>query len=516
MGWRTWRELDFVLYSIELGCHARGGDYLDPMPPPDLSAPRRARIDALADDIAVLSASIDAATHQLLTAIREFDAERGWALQGAKSMATWLSWRTGCHPHTARERVRTANALGQLPKMDATFGDGAISYSKVRAMTRVATPDNEDLLLHQAKTATASQLERVCASFRSVQKKIDPEMADDLTDEDHRHVRRRIQRDGTVILEVRVLPDEADTIMKAIRATKAALEAERARDADGNVPAGTRAVDGAAGGNVPAGTGSSRHSEGLSDGNVPAGTRAVDGDADGNVPAGTRPTVSLPDALVAIAHGQLAALENQTPAAGTARTPSAKNRELLLHLRTSDLVKGAFVAELHDGTPLDGATFCRLACDTGVVVAHTDDDGDPLDVGRRRRTIPSAIMRALLIRDRGCAFPGCNHQAFVEAHHLEHWSNGGDTAKDNLVCLCHPHHVALHEGGFTAARREDGTLLFRDPTGRPIPAHPEPLAPQPTPTIDDPKTNLIDWDGRPMDLHGAVSALVNRQLGCVH
>ena len=438
------------------------------MPPPDLSAPRRARIDALADDIAVLSASIDAATHQLLTAIREFDAERGWALQGAKSMATWLSWRTGCHPHTARERVRTANALGQLPKMDATFGDGAISYSKVRAMTRVATPDNEDLLLHQAKTATASQLERVCASFRSVQKKIDPEMADDLTDEDHRHVRRRIQRDGTVILEVRVLPDEADTIMKAIRATKAALEAERARDADGNVP------------------------------------------------AGTRPTVSLPDALVAIAHGQLAALENQTPAAGTARTPSAKNRELLLHLRTSDLVKGAFVAELHDGTPLDGATFCRLACDTGVVVAHTDDDGDPLDVGRRRRTIPSAIMRALLIRDRGCAFPGCTHQAFVEAHHLEHWSNGGDTAKDNLVCLCHPHHVALHEGGFTAARREDGTLLFRDPTGRPIPAHPEPLAPQPTPTIDDPKTNLIDWDGRPMDLHGAVSALVNRQLGRVH
>ena len=195
------------------------------MPCPDLSAPRRARVDALADDIATLSASLDAATHRLLTAIREFDMERGWAMQGAKSMATWLSWRTGCSPHTARERVRAAKALGELPKMDAVFGEGQISYSKVRAMTRVATPDNEELLLDQAKTATASQLERVCSSFRSVQKKIAPEAVEDLTDDDHRHVRRRIQRDGTVILEVRVLPDEADTIMKAIRATKAMLEA---------------------------------------------------------------------------------------------------------------------------------------------------------------------------------------------------------------------------------------------------------------------------------------------------
>ncbi|MEQ9320527.1 MAG: HNH endonuclease signature motif containing protein, partial [Polyangiaceae bacterium] len=289
-----------------------------------------------------------------------------------------------------------------------------------------------------------------------------------------------------------------------------------------SVPAGTDAAGDVARESVPAGTRLSPESEGLDDESVPAGTDGArhSGDLEEvNVPAGpagTPPTVSLPDALVAIANRQLAALEQKVPPADAARTPAAKNRELLLHLRTSDLVKGAFVAELHDGTPLDGATFCRLACDTGVVVAHTDDDGDPLDVGRRRRTIPSALMRALLIRDRGCAFPGCSHQAFVEAHHLEHWSNGGATSKDNLVCVCHTHHVALHEGGFTAERQEDGSFLFRDPRGRPIPAHPEPASPKPTPPIDDPKTNLLAWDGRPMDLHRSVSALVNRQLGCTH
>lgn len=472
---------------------------------PDRSAPRRARVDALADDIATLVASIDAATHKLLTAIRQFDAERGWALQGAKSMVTWLTWRTGCSPHTAREYLRAARALGELPKMDAALREGAINFSKVRAMTRVATPENEELLLSYAETATGAQLEKVCSSFQSVRKKYDPTAAPTLTDEDHRYIRRRIKRDGTIVLEVRVLPDEADAIMKAIRLTKDELEAEH------RIPEGTPPSPE----NVPEGTSPSPE-------NVPEGTPPSPDPNhlnDENVPEGTPPAISLPDALVAMAHQKLATLEEKTPPpkkkGRPKRSPTAKRRELLIHLRTSDLVKGAFTAELHDGVPLDGATFCRLACDTGVVVAHTSDDGDPLDVGRRRRTIPPALMRALRLRDRGCTFPGCTHLAFVEAHHLEHWSNGGTTSKDNLVLLCHTHHVALHEGGFSAELK-DGAFVFRDPDGRPIPAYPKPATPKPTPPIDDPKTNLIRWDGRPMNLMDAVSGLVKRDLGCNH
>ena len=469
---------------------ARRSHWLELMNHSDLSA-RRKRLDALADDIATLAASIAASTNKLLAAIREFDAERGWALQGAKSMAVWLCWRTGCAIHTAREWVRCARALGGLPKIDEAMGKGAVSYSKVRAMTRVAAPENEDLLLDQAKTASGDRLEKICSAFRSVKKKIDPESAANLTDDDHRYVRRRAKRDGTIVLEIRCLPDEADTIQKAIEAMKAELEAEQPQTES-----------------VPAGTSTSCDSEDLDGKNVPAET------------AGTRPGVSKVDAVVALAHRQLAAVDarkasadgNETPI----RPPSATRRELLLHLRTSDLVEGAFAAELHDGTPLDGATFCRLACDTGLVVAHTDDQGSPLDVGRRRRTIPPALRRALLIRDRECTFPGCNHQAFLEGHHLEHWSRGGATNKDNLALLCPLHHVALHEGGFSAERCADtDTFLFRDPDGRPIPHHPPPATPQPTPPIDDPKINLIDWDGRPIDHQGAVFALVNRHRGGV-
>ena len=459
---------------------------------------RRQRIDALADRIASLAATLDVTTHQLLTAIRAFDAEKGWALQGARSCAHWLVWRTGRDARTAREWVRVANRLGELPKMDETLKEGAVSYTKVRAMTRVANADNEELLLAQAKTATGAQLERVCASFAGVKKTIDKAEDPDVLD-DRRHVRRRFLRDGTVVIEARLLPDEAEAVMQALHATKASL-GPRARRAADDMPAE----------NGPAEPPAPRGSEDMPAENGPA----------------EPPDPNLADALVAVAERQIAALEdaaNDAADAGNdagnegatlARAP--RRRELVIHLRTSDLIEGAWQAELHDGTPLRGETFQRLACDTGVVVAHTDEDGSPLDVGRRRRTIPAALRRALLLRDRCCRFPGCTQQAFVEAHHIEHWSGGGATDKDNLVLLCHAHHVALHEGGFSAERAEDGHLVVRDPRGRVIPHVPEPASPELVTDHPDPRTNLIDWDGSRADIHGAVRALVGRELGLLH
>jgi hypothetical protein len=457
----------------------------------DVLSARHARIDALADRIASLAATIDVTTHALLAAIRQFDAEKGWALQGAKSCAHWVSWRIGLGPVAAREWVRVANALGDLPKIDAALGRGEISFTKVRAMTRVANSDNEDLLLDQAKTATGSQLERVCRSLATVQKTIeraeDPDMVDD-----RREVRRRNKRDGTVVIEARLMPDEAEAVMQALHMTKARLgrgEAFESRD--------------------------------------PEDLPIEDASAE-------TPEPSLADALVALAERQMAALEDE--AADEAKAENAnsgeanadhndlgdqaptparapRRRELLVHLRRSDILDATWTAEIHDGTFLDGATFQRLACDTGIVVAHTDAQGEPLDVGRRRRTVPPSLMRALLLRDRHCRFPGCNHQAFVEAHHIEHWSEGGETSKDNLLLVCHAHHVALHECGFSVERRDDGHVTFRDPNGRAIPEVPTPPSPQAVEPHPDPKVNLIDWDGRPADIHGAVRALVGRRLG---
>src|SRR5687768_8041578 len=127
---------------------------------------RRAEVDALGDEIAELSGQLDAATHRLLTAIRRFDAIEGWHRQGAVSCAHWLNWRIGMSLGTAREHVRVARALESLPKVDGVLRRGEVSYSKVRAMTRVATPETEEVLVEVARSSTAAQLEKVCRLYR--------------------------------------------------------------------------------------------------------------------------------------------------------------------------------------------------------------------------------------------------------------------------------------------------------------------------------------------------------------
>ncbi len=124
-----------------------------------------AAIDALADDIADTAAHIDAATHRLLVMIREFDRARGWAHQGALTCAHWLSWRIGLGIGPAREKVRVAHKLAELPLLDEAFRRGELSCSKLRAMTRVATAANEAELLGLARCSTAAQLERICRFY---------------------------------------------------------------------------------------------------------------------------------------------------------------------------------------------------------------------------------------------------------------------------------------------------------------------------------------------------------------
>ena len=96
-------------------------------------------------------------------------------------------------------------------------------------------------------------------------------------------------------------------------------------------------------------------------------------------------------------------------------------------------------------------------------------DGGVLSVGRKTRAIPQAIRRALMTRDLGCRFPGCNHQQYLQAHHLQHWAAGGETRLDNLILLCSGHHRLLHEGGFSAALNLQGELVFSRPDGRVLP-----------------------------------------------
>jgi len=115
----------------------------------------------------------------------------------------------------------------------------------------------------------------------------------------------------------------------------------------------------------------------------------------------------------------------------------------------------------------------RITCDGSLLRITEDDAGNPLDIGRKTRAIPPALRRALQARDAGCRFPGCSHRRFVDAHHIRHWADGGDTSIDNLVLLCRQHHRRVHEGGFGVERAADGHIRFSRPDGRFIEEHPQ-------------------------------------------
>src|SRR5262245_61516484 len=156
--------------------------------------------ESLGDEIATLAARLSAATHQLLTCIRRFDEAEGWHRQWAQSCAHWLTWRIGLDPATAREKVRVARALGGLPRIDDAFARGRLSYAQVRAITRVATPANEENVLMIALAATGAQLERICRRFRTAKAEVtgvcDPDAATD------RRIRARPLGGGQVKLEI--------------------------------------------------------------------------------------------------------------------------------------------------------------------------------------------------------------------------------------------------------------------------------------------------------------------------
>jgi hypothetical protein len=115
-----------------------------------------------------------------------------------------------------------------------------------------------------------------------------------------------------------------------------------------------------------------------------------------------------------------------------------------------------------DGSALAPETARRLACDCSLVPLGLSEDGSVLDAGRKRRSVPPALRRAVRIRDETCTFPGCEHRRFIEGHHIRHWAHGGETSKDNITQLCKWHHRLLHEGGYSVERLRDGRLVFRD------------------------------------------------------
>ncbi|HTY48397.1 MAG TPA: DUF222 domain-containing protein, partial [Steroidobacteraceae bacterium] len=205
-------------------------------------------------------------------------------------------------------------------------------------------------------------------------------------------------------------------------------------------------------------------------------------------------------------------------------------QQIVVHVDVQTLANTtAGQCELEDGPAIAAETARRLACDASLVTLQEDENGEPLDVGRKTRIIPPALRRALQARDRGCRFPGCPHTRYVDAHHIQHWAQGGATKLSNLVQLCRFHHRQVHEGRVIIRHLDDGALRFLRPDGRSFDSPLSPGSPGSSPAGTaawdgeelaaahrrqgiriTPRTAATRWRGEHMDYDLAVDCLCQR------
>ena len=405
-------------------------------------------LDALEAQITQLWGNINAATAQFLALLTEFDRKEGWAQHGVASCAHWLSWQCGIGPVAAREKVRTARALESLPKIAEAFGEGRLSYSKVRALTRAATAATEATLLHIALRGTAEHVERTVRGFRRVQRENERNEAEAV--HERRYLDYRRESDGSVRLEARLAPEVGEMLLKALEAAHAQLDGPGG-DAE-RVGAAEPAAD-----SVPADVSAetSRTQSAL-----PSRWDA----APESVSAETPPRSASQRRADALEHivGRFLA--------GKCSGSAASAHELVVHIAHDALrdVPESTGASFEHGGKVAVETARRLGCDGALLGVVKGAQGEPLAVGRRTRAVPPAIRRALRVRDGGCRFPGCDRSRHVHAHHIRHWADGGETALGNLVTLCSQHHRQVHEGGYGVGARQ-GAIEFTRPDGRVIP-----------------------------------------------
>jgi hypothetical protein len=413
------------------------------------------------DDLATLSAHLSAATARLIELVWQLHDEGD-----SDDLARFLSWRCGITGREAREYVRVAEALQELPATRAAFSRGELTFTKVRALTRVATASSEEGLLELAEALTASQLERALRAFRRVAAS-DVREAHELEFVDY-----FFEEDGSLYLRARLAAEDGTLLVKALEAARERV-VERRRE---------------------------ERAAARSD----AGASAASADHTLQPPRSTHV-----EALLNVAEASFSAFDEQR----------VERARLVVHVDAAALsADGRGRSELEDGPVISPETARRLGCDAELV-AQVERDGLPVSAGRRRRTVPPALRRLLAARDRDtCCFPGCERRRHLQAHHRQHWAHGGETSLGNLVLLCFHHHRLVHEGGYTIEDDPADGLRFRNRHGVLCSTAP----PRPPPARADallaenhrlglnigPRTNRNGCGG-PLDLALAVSAIAS-------
>jgi hypothetical protein len=381
-------------------------------------------------------------------------------------------------PRAARENVRVARRLRELPLVRAGFERGELSYSKVRVLTRAADDESEADLIELARHATAAQLERMVRAARRVSARAADQAQRDafvrwFWDDD----------DGCLHIDAKLAPEDGALFLRALEAAQEALH-------EANVAEAVELADDA---------------------------RGAHETADGG-PAGPRAATAPP--FPTSAEGLTAMAENSLARSATGRTSTAERYQVLVHVDAATLatdapgprLTGLGACAVADGPGIAAETARRLACDCSLVAVGDNADGAPVSAGRRTRSIPPATRRALVARDGRCQFPGCERHRFVDAHHIRHWARGGESSLENLVLLCRHHHRLVHEGGFSIEADLLGRRVFTRPDGVQLEQSPRPeptSRPRRSPAAARRAGPLLSGTGEPMDLALCVDAVLD-------
>jgi len=356
---------------------------------------------------------------ELLRRIRVWDDHRVWSGDGALSASGWLAHHGGLHPGTARRLVHLAHRLGDAPVTEAALQAGRLSVDQATALARASTAPctvrfqaDEQVLVDQAQALTVPQLQQVVRHWRT---RAEAESSEVEVGADPgfegRHLHASVTWDATVALDGVLDPDSGAVVLAAL---DAAIDADRDQSGEDRRSRPQRRVD----------------------------------------------------ALALICRHYL----------DTARLPvtGGERPHLAVTVDLGTLTTGQGSGRSDHGVTLSAAAARLLACDAAVHPIRIRGS-QPLDIGRRTRTVPTAVRRALVVRDGGCRFPGCDRPpAWTDAHHITHWANGGATALANLILLCRRHHRLLHHGWTLTGTptkptftRPDGTTLPQPRAGPP-------------------------------------------------
>ena len=366
--------------------------------------------DDLASDLDEIERVVRVLEAERARRLAEFERRRAHENDGFLSVSAWLVARHRVAPSTATRRIRMARSLEVMPQAAQAFSGGELSDSAVGllAAARESLPEAftrcEEALLEAARTLPVAALRSVIEYWRQSQ-----DLAEAEREEDERFEQRNLNVSPTLHGMVRVDgdldPETGQSLMSALRAVM---------DADART-----------------------HPS----------------------PEFRRPGQRRADAL-----GQICRVwmdSSDRPAI------LGERPHVVVTLDLEALEGRAGRSELQDAGVVTPESARRLACDARVSRVITDGTSQPLELGRSSKVVPPSLRRAVTVRDGGCRFPGCGRPpGWCDAHHVQHWADGGATSLDNLVLLCRPHHRAIHRG--FGLEMVDGQPVFSRPDGTPL------------------------------------------------